>query len=144
MITVERSFLVGRPLDVLITYLEDFGHTEEWDPGTVRCVRIDEGPVGPGASWDNTSRFRGRTTRLVYRLASRGPQQLVFIGANKTVTATDVMRFESQSALATRLSYTASLRFKGLARFAEPFLRAEFEALADKVAQRLPAAAVGR
>ncbi|WP_331738704.1 hypothetical protein [Streptomyces sp. NBC_01276] len=73
-----------------------------------------------------------------------GPQQLVFIGVNKTVTATDDMRFESQSALATRLSYTASLRFKGLAGFAEPFLRAEFEALADKVAQRLPSAAVGR
>ncbi|MGW5398150.1 SRPBCC family protein [Streptomyces sp. NPDC003952] len=144
MITVERIVLVKRPLDDLITYLEDFGHTQEWDPGTVRCVRIDEGPVRPGASWQNTSRFRGRTTDLVYRLVSREAQQLVFIGENKTVTAKDVMRFEAQSAVVTRLSYTASLRFNGLARFAEPFLRGEFEALADKVAERLPHAAEAR
>ncbi|MEU8461704.1 SRPBCC family protein [Streptomyces sp. NPDC029003] len=139
MITVERSFLVGVPLDVLVTYLEDFGHAAEWDPGTLRCDRIDGGPVRPGARWRNTSRFRGRTTQLVYRLASREPQRLVFVGENKTVTATDVMRFEARPADPTRMTYTASLRFKGLARFAEPFLRREFEGLADKVAERLPA-----
>ncbi|MFF4324047.1 SRPBCC family protein [Streptomyces sp. NPDC001568] len=144
MITVERSFLVELPLDELITYLEDFGHAEEWDPGTVRCVRIDDGPVRPGAGWQNTSRFRGRTTDLVYRLDSRDSHELVFVGVNKTVTSTDVMRFEARSASATHMSYTASLRFKGLARFAEPFLRSEFETLADKVAERLPSAAEAR
>ncbi|MGO4460282.1 SRPBCC family protein [Streptomyces sp. M-16] len=140
MITVERTFLIEVPLDALMAYLEDFGHAEEWDPGTVRCLRVDEGPVRPGSSWQNTSRFRGRTTDLVYRLDSRGPRQLVFIGVNKTVTARDVMRFEPRSAASTRLTYVASLRFRGLARLAEPFLRREFEALADKVAGRLPSA----
>ncbi|MFB7785601.1 hypothetical protein ACFY0N_37065 [Streptomyces vinaceus] len=57
------------------------------------------------------------------------------------MTATDVMRLKAESAVATRLSYTASLQFKGLARLAEPFLRREFETLADKVADRLPTAA---
>ncbi|MER5807887.1 SRPBCC family protein [Streptomyces sp. NPDC002033] len=144
MITVERGFLVGVPLDVLVSYLEDFGHAAQWDPGTLRCDRIDGGPVRPGARWRNTSRFRGRTTELVYRLASREPQRLVFVGENKTVTATDDMRFEARSAGATHMTYTASLRFKGLARFAEPFLRREFEGLADKVAERLPAVAQSR
>ncbi|MFD3871873.1 SRPBCC family protein [Streptomyces sp. NPDC058623] len=144
MITVERTFLVELPLGELVTYLEDFAHAEEWDPGTVRCVRIDDGPVRPGARWRNTSRFRGRTTELVYRLESRDAHELVFVGANKTVTSTDVMRFEARSDRATRMSYTASLRFKGLARFAEPFLRSEFETLADKVEQQLPSAAVAR
>ncbi|WP_031154301.1 SRPBCC family protein [Streptomyces xanthophaeus] len=141
MITVQRSFVVGVPLEDLVTYLADFGHAREWDPGTVRCVRIDEGPVRPGATWQNTSRFRGRTTNLVYLLESRESQQLVFAGTNKTVAARDVMQFEPRSATATRLTYTASLRFKGLVRVAEPFLRSEFEALADKVAERLPIAA---
>ncbi|MYT18871.1 polyketide cyclase, partial [Streptomyces sp. SID7760] len=99
-----------------------------------------EGPVRPGSSWQNTSRFRGRTTDLVYRLDSRGPRELVFVGVNKTVTARDQMRFEAQSTTTTRLTYVASLRFNGLARLAEPFLRREFEALADKVAGRLPSA----
>ncbi|MFJ3175958.1 SRPBCC family protein [Streptomyces roseus] len=137
---MERTFLIEVPLDATMAYLQDFGHTEEWDPGTVRCLRIDEGPVRPGSSWQNTSRFRGRTTDLVYRLDSRGPRELVFVGVNKAVTARDQMRFEAESATTTRLTYVASLRFNGLARLAEPFLRREFEALADKVAGRLPSA----
>ncbi|MFF5922058.1 SRPBCC family protein [Streptomyces flavochromogenes] len=144
MITVERSFVVGLPLDELVTYLEDFSRTEEWDPGTVRCVRLDEGPVLPGARWRNTSRFRGRTTRLEYRLVTREPSRLMFVGENKTVTATDDLGFKAESASLTRLTYRASLRFKGLARLATPFLRAEFERLGDEVVERLPTAAAQR
>ncbi|MFB6518878.1 SRPBCC family protein [Streptomyces sp. NPDC056401] len=138
MITVRRSFIVGVPLEDLVAYLADFAHAQDWDPGTVRCVRIDEGAVRPGATWHNTSRFRGRATNLVYVMESRETDRLVFAGSNKTVAARDVMKFEPRSATATQLTYTASLRFKGLARLAEPFLRSEFEALADKVAERLP------
>nr|WP_209498685.1 SRPBCC family protein [Streptomyces sp. PvR006] len=144
MITVERSFVVGLPLDELVAYLEDFSRTEEWDPGTVRCERLDGGPVRPGARWRNTSRFRGRTTQLEYRLVTREPSHLMFIGENKTVTATDDLGFEAESATLTRLNYRASLRFKGLARLATPFLRAEFERLGDEVAERLPSAATQR
>ncbi|MGY5036609.1 SRPBCC family protein [Streptomyces sp. 900116325] len=138
MITVERSLFVALPVGDLLAYLEDFGRTEEWDPGTVRCVRIDEGPVRPGATWRNTSSFRGRTTELVYRLETREPAHLVFVGENSKVTATDDLLFEAQSATVTRLTYRASLRFKGLARLATPLLRAEFERLADQVMARLP------
>ncbi|MFH9723002.1 SRPBCC family protein [Streptomyces sp. NPDC017254] len=141
MITVERSFVVGLSLDDLVTYLEDFGRAEEWDPGTVRCVRLDEGPVRPGTRWHNTSRFRGRTTELEYRLVTREPDRLVFVGENKTVTSTDDLSFRAESATLTRLTYRGSLRFKGLARLASPFLRAEFERLGDEVAERLPVAA---
>ncbi|WP_443054648.1 SRPBCC family protein [Streptomyces sp. NBC_00691] len=141
---MERSFVVGLPLDELVAYLEDFGRAEEWDPGTLRCVRLDEGPVRPGARWRNTSRFRGRTTDLEYRLVEREPARLMFVGENKTVTATDDLGFEAESASLTRLNYRASLRFKGLAKLATPFLRAEFERLGDAVAERLPAAATRR
>ncbi|MET9538965.1 SRPBCC family protein [Streptomyces sp. NPDC006553] len=144
MITVERSFVVGLPLDELVAYLEDFSRTEDWDPGTVRCVRLDAGPVRPGARWRNTSRFRGRITHLEYRLVTREPSRLLFVGENKTVTATDDLGFEAESASLTRLNYRASLRFKGLARIAAPFLRAEFEHLGDEVAERLPTAAAAQ
>lgn len=144
MITVRRSFRLAVPLDDLVTYLEDFERTEEWDPGTVRCVRIDEGPVRPGSTWRNTSRFRGRTSELLYRLQVRDPAHLVFVGTNKTVTSTDDMVFEAVSPGQTLLTYRASLRFKGLARLATPFLRAEFERLADEVVERLPSAVAER
>ncbi|MGW2204503.1 SRPBCC family protein [Streptomyces sp. NPDC001774] len=140
MITVERNFLLSVPLDSLVAYLEDFGRAEEWDPGTVSCVRVDEGPVREGSVWRNTSRFRGRLTELDYRLQAREPARLVFVGTNKTVTATDEMRFEARSETTTSMTYEASLRFKGLARLATPFLRGDFERLADEVTRRLPAA----
>lgn len=144
MITVQRSLLVSLPMDELVTYLQDFGRTEQWDPGTVRCARIDGGPVRTGSSWRNTSRFRGRTTELVYQLETQEPAHLVFVGRNKTVTATDDMRFERHSGTATLLTYRASLRFKGLARLVTPFLRPEFERLADQVVERLPRALAER
>ncbi|MET8503188.1 SRPBCC family protein [Streptomyces sp. NPDC004787] len=140
MITVERVIAVRRPPAELVAYLADFARTEEWDPGTVRCVRLDEGPVRPGASWRNTSQFRGRTTELRYELVVREPGRLVFVGENRTVRATDVLRFAGEGT-GTRLTYRASLAFKGLARLAEPFLRSEFERLGDAVATRLPQAA---
>jgi len=140
VISVERVMVVRRPLAEVVAYLEDFAHTVEWDPGTVRCVRIDEGPVRPGARWRNTSRFRGRTTELQYELVVHETARLVFVGENKTVTALDDLRF-AEEGTATRLTYQASLTFKGLARLVTPFLRGEFEQLADKVVARLPAAA---
>ncbi|MFI0928558.1 SRPBCC family protein [Streptomyces sp. NPDC021012] len=141
MISVERVLVVRRPLAEVVAYLEDFGRAEEWDPGTVRCVRLDDGPVRQGARWRNTSRFRGRTTELRYELAVREPFRLVFRGENKTVTALDDLRF-AEEGTATRLTYRASLTFKGFARLAAPFLRGEFERMADDVADRLPPAAV--
>ncbi|MEU3750016.1 MULTISPECIES: SRPBCC family protein [Streptomyces] len=140
MITVERTILLPLPLEKAFSYLEDFERTEEWDPGTVRCVRVDRGAVRPGATWHNTSRFRGRTTELSYRLEVREPARLVFVGANSSVVAKDEMLFGAPSAEATLLTYRASFRFKGLARLAERFLRAEFERLADDVTERLPSA----
>ncbi|WP_234314475.1 MULTISPECIES: SRPBCC family protein [unclassified Streptomyces] len=142
-ITVRRDILVGLPLEDLVAYLEDFSRTEEWDPGTVRCVRVGEGPVRQGTVWRNTSRFRGRTSDLLYRLVSQEPDRLLFVGENRTVTATDDLRFRARSATTTLLTYTASLRFKGWARLATPFLRPEFDRLADAVADRLPSAATG-
>ncbi|MGW4160088.1 SRPBCC family protein [Streptomyces sp. NPDC004788] len=143
MITVERVIVVRRPLPELVAYLADFAHTEEWDPGTVRCVRLDDGPVRPGARWRNSSRFRGRETELHYELAEYGPARLSFVGENRTVRATDDLGFADEGT-ATRLTYRASLAFKGLARLAEPFLRAEFERLGDAVAARLPLVAGAR
>ncbi|GGY32800.1 SRPBCC family protein [Streptomyces tanashiensis] len=143
MINVERILVVGLSLPELVTYLEDFAHTEDWDPGTVSCVRLDDGPVRTGARWRNTSVFRGRRTDLEYRLDVRESARLRFVGENKTVTAVDDLRF-SVDGNGTRLTYRASLTFKGLAKLATPFLRSDFERLTDGVSTRLPAAAVAK
>ncbi|MFC9330020.1 SRPBCC family protein [Kitasatospora sp. NPDC057015] len=137
MVTVERSITVDRPADEVLRYLADFGHTVEWDPGTESCARLDGGPVAEGARWLNVSRFRGRRTELSYRLDRYEADRLVFVGANRTVTATDDITVRARAGR-TVVDYRARLQFKGLARVAGPFLRPAFERLADEVAERLP------
>ncbi|MFJ1704717.1 SRPBCC family protein [Kitasatospora sp. NPDC088346] len=137
MIEVERTITVERPVDPVVAYLADFGHTEEWDPGTVRCRRLDAGPVREGARWANVSRFRGRESELTYRLVRYRSDHLVFTGENRTVTATDDLRLREEQGR-TVITYRAQLRFKGAARLVAPLLRREFERLADAVERSLP------
>ncbi|MFJ8623207.1 SRPBCC family protein [Kitasatospora sp. NPDC093550] len=138
MVTVERSITVDRPTADVLAYLADFANAAEWDPGTESCTRVGSGPVAPGATWLNVSRFRGRRTRLTYTLESYQPDRLLFVGRNRTVTATDDMTLRPVDG-GTLLVYRARLRFHGLARLAAPFLRPAFDRLADRVAERLPA-----
>ncbi|MER7761685.1 SRPBCC family protein [Streptomyces sp. NPDC097619] len=144
MIRVRRTMVVPRPLASAVDHLADFGNARDWDPATVSCVRLDEPPPGapiePGARWRNTSRFRGRTSDVDYRLAVREPDRLLFTGENRTVAVRDDMRFRALPDGTTELTYEAVFRFKGVARLVAPFLRKDVERLADGVAERLPRA----
>ncbi|WP_405591441.1 SRPBCC family protein [Streptomyces sp. NBC_01190] len=139
MVDVQRSFLVPRPLPEVVAYLADFSHAVEWDPGTQECDRTDSGPVAEGSQWHNVSLFRGRRTELTYRLARREEDRLTFVGTNKTATSTDDMTFLAEDD-GTRVTYHATVRFHGLARFADPLLRREFERLGDEITRTMPAA----
>ena len=54
MSTVSRTFAVQAPPHVIVPYLADFAHAEQWDPGTVRCLPNQAGPIRVGSSWQNT------------------------------------------------------------------------------------------
>ncbi|WP_409062240.1 SRPBCC family protein [Streptomyces sp. SYP-A7185] len=139
MIEVKRVLDIDHPVEEVLVYLSDFSHAESWDPGTITCEKLSPGPVATGTEWHNVSEFRGRRTELRYTLALRSPDQLTFVGRNKTATSTDDMHFERHQG-GTRLTYRAHLQFHGIARLAAPLLKREFERLGDQVAERLPAA----
>lgn len=134
---VQRTMTVDRPLGLVIDYLSDFAHTEQWDPGTVSCVRTDAGPVAVGSTWHNVSEFLGRRAELDYRLERREPARLTFVGRNAQAVTVDDMTFEADGA-GTRITYEADIRFTGLARLAVPFLKPAFNRLADQVSEQLP------
>lgn len=141
MVSVQRVMSVSTPVETVLGYLADFGHAEVWDPGTKSCTRSDGGgPVDIGSTWHNVSVFNGRETELTYRLVSRTPSRLTFVGENSTVTATDDIRVEPSETGGTTVTYHADLKFKGLVKLAAPFLRREFERLGDEVARQLPPA----
>lgn len=136
MIDVERTFVVRKPVDVVVEYMKDFAHAEEWDPGTKSCTQVSDGPVQVGTSWHNVSVVRGKETELNYRLAELTPSHVKFIGENKTATSTDDITFQDDTA-GTRITYHATIVFNGLAKLAGPFLQGEFEGLGDKTAAQI-------
>lgn len=128
MVNVTRTFTVDRPVDVVVGYLADFGHAEQWDPGTQSCTRLDSGPIQVGATWRNVSKVLGRETELTYRLERLEPGHVTFVGTNKTATSTDDITVAAAGA-GSEVTYHASIEFNGLAKLAVPVMKLEFERL---------------
>ncbi|MEA5367094.1 SRPBCC family protein [Amycolatopsis sp., V23-08] len=139
MVQVERTVTVRTPVDQVARYLADFAHTEEWDPGTVRCTRSDDGPVAVGARWHNVSEFRGKETELDYELTRLEAGRVTFVGKNKTATSTDDFTL-APSGDGTTVHYQATIVFHGLAKLASPLLKRVFERLGDEVVPKLTSA----
>ena len=137
MVSVERTFVVDKPLEVVVDYLKDFSRAEAWDPGTRSCRREgDTGPVQVGTTWHNVSEFRGRETELDYRLEVLEPDHLTFVGHNKTATSTDDITLVSAGPTTT-ITYQAHIEFHGVAKLASPFLKSEFERLGDATEKQM-------
>jgi carbon monoxide dehydrogenase subunit G len=138
MITVERTFEVDKPADVVVEYLKDFAHAEQWDPGTKSCTQESAGPVAVGTTWHNVSEIKGRETELTYELVRLEPGHLTFVGENKTATSTDDIRVTG-SGTGSTITYRAEIEFHGIAKVAGPFLQGEFDSLGDETRDSLTA-----
>jgi len=136
MVDVSRTFSVAVPYDVAVDYLADFGNAEEWDPGTVSCTRIGDGPVEPGARWRNVSKILGRETELDYELVEKLEDGVTFEGRNGTATSTDRIHVLSTSE-GSQIVYRATIRFHGVARLADPLMRLVFERLAGETVEQM-------
>jgi carbon monoxide dehydrogenase subunit G len=136
MVNVSRTFSAAVPRDVAVAYLADFGNAEEWDPGTVSCTRIGDGPVERGARWRNVSRILGRETELDYELVEKRQDGVTFQGRNNTATSTDRIDVHS-AAEGSQIVYRATIRFHGVARLADPLMRLVFERLAGKTVDQM-------
>ncbi len=131
MIDLKRTFVVAKPVAVVVAYLKDFAHAQAWDPGTKSCVQESPGPVQVGTTWRNVSEIKGRETELMYRLETFEAQHLRFVGENKTATSIDDMSF-TPVGQETSITYHSEITFHGIAKLAGPFLKSEFEELGDK------------
>ena len=88
---ITRTVTVDRPIGTVFDYVSDFTTTTEWDPGTVRTVRVS-GDGDVGTAYRNVSRFLGRTTELTYVVLEHFPNRRISMrGENATVIALDTM-----------------------------------------------------
>ncbi|MGW5714581.1 SRPBCC family protein [Amycolatopsis sp. NPDC003865] len=133
---MSRTFTVDPAPDVVVPYLADFGHAEQWDPGTERCSRNDDGPVRVGSSWHNTSKIAGVGTELTYTLEQLSADQVVLVGRNDTATSTETIDIVPDGT-GSRITYTNDLEFKGAAKLAAPLGKVVFEKLGNDTERQL-------
>ncbi len=126
MTTVTRTFTVSPAPEVVIDYLKDFTHAEEWDPGTESCRRLDSGPVSVGSRWHNTSKIAGVTTELIYELKELTGDRIVLVGTNDSASSTDTITVEPH-AEGSEVTYEAEIEMKGAAKLAGPIVKLVFE-----------------
>jgi carbon monoxide dehydrogenase subunit G len=140
---VERTFTVTREVEAVFDYLSDFTHTTEWDPGTVSTIRTS-GDGGVGTTYDNTSRFMGRTVDLTYEtVAHERPTHVEFRGTTDSATTKDSMTFSRAGDL-TRVHYRADFDFGRLGNLVAPLLlRRKLDRLADETVAQLEKALAG-
>jgi uncharacterized protein YndB with AHSA1/START domain len=132
MVIITRTVTVDRPVAAVFDYVSDFTTTTEWDPGTVRTIRVT-GDGDIGTSYRNTSRFLGRTTELTYVVRERSPGERISLrGENATVVALDTMTLRPLAPGRTELTYRAEFTFKGAWRLVAVLLAPAFRRLGDQ------------
>lgn len=133
---LERTVETHADPAAVFTYLSDFTHTNEWDPGTVRTTLVS-GDGGVGTTYHNVSKFAGRETELTYVVTHHQANgSFALRGENKTVIAHDSMKI-TEIPTGTRLTYTVDFEFKGLAKYVVPFMGFAFKKLGDEAEEGL-------
>ncbi|QUR66064.1 polyketide cyclase [Mycobacterium spongiae] len=136
MIEMQRELATDSAPDAVFAYLADFTTTEQWDPGTVRTVRI-AGDGGVGTRYANTSRFAGRTSDLVYEVVDVTPGRAIELrGENASLIALDTITVTAHPR-GSLVVYRVRFAFQGWLRWVEPFLRPIVADLLDKGARGL-------
>ncbi|WP_445258968.1 SRPBCC family protein [Nocardioides aurantiacus] len=130
MTTVSRTFTVKPAPSVVLEYLRDFSHAEEWDPGTVSCTRNDTGPVRVGSTWHNVSKIAGVSTELTYELTRSTDDTVELVGTNDTARSTDTITVLPHGE-GSEVTYRAVIEMKGAARLASPLVKLVFEKVGD-------------
>lgn len=137
MTTVSRTFTVQPEPAVVLDYLKDFTHAEEWDPGTVRCTRNGTGPITVGSTFHNESRIAGTSTELTYTLEELTHDTIVLVGRNETATSTDTITVLPAGGGGSEVTYEAVIEMSGAAKLAAPAVKVVFERIGDDVEREM-------
>jgi carbon monoxide dehydrogenase subunit G len=129
---LERTISVPGEPDAVFAYLADFTNTAEWDPGTVEATQVGDGPVGIGTRFHVIAEFKGRRIPLDYEVKVYDPpRRVVLVGRSERFKSTDDLTVTPAADGFVRIGYVAEFELRGLLRFAEPFLKGQFNKLAD-------------
>jgi hypothetical protein len=121
------------------SYMSDFSNAQYWDPSVVKATRVDDGALAVDSEFDLTVRFAGRDKALRYRITSlEWPRIVTFTSSTSTLLSLDTLTFEPR-ANGCEMTYSAELRFNGVASVANPLLSLFFRRLGDRARDSLRA-----
>ena len=133
---IERTIDTVAPVELVWRFLSDFTTTEQWDPPTVRTVRVS-GDGGVGTVYENRSHILGRDSDITYTVVeSRAPYRLRLHGDNDTVAALDTIELVERTG-GTIVRYTADYTLKGVAKLAGPLGAAVLSRIGDRAAEQM-------
>lgn len=111
-------------------YLADLRSIGEWDHSVESVTLVDGEPRTEGARYEVVVRFRGSSMTLPYRIVEADPPRRVVFGAETdAVSVRDEARIEPAGDGASRVTWDAQLRLRGIRRILELPLRAFFSRL---------------
>ena len=89
------------------TYMADFSHAAEWDPGVAEATRVDGGDVGPGSAFDLTVVVGGRKLPIRYEITDSAPgRRATFSSRSVAFESVDTVTVTSRGAT-TEVTYDA-------------------------------------
>ena len=115
-------------------YLGDFSHAPEWDPSVSRAVRLDEGPLREGSSFDLIVSMGRRSLPLRYEVTECDDDHVVLRARSARLESLDRISVVSM-AEGAELTYDARLRLLGPWRVLSPLLGIAFRRLAARAAE---------
>ena len=113
-------------------YLADLRSIREWDP-SVKSVELTGGePRVEDATYELEVSFGGRSITLPYRIVEAdAPHRVVFAAETEAVTVRDEARIDPIGDSASRVTWNAELRLRGVRRLLDLPLRALFNRLGE-------------
>lgn len=131
MIEMQREVTTTVTPGEAFAYLSDFTTTEQWEPGTVRTIRIS-GDGGVGTRYVNTSLLAGRTSDLEYEVIGVTPGRSIQLrGQSDSLITHDTITVIPHP-IGSKITYRIEYAFQGLLRLGEPLLRRPVANLMDK------------
>ncbi len=117
-------------------YMADFSHAAEWDPGVVEAVRVKDGEIGEGSTFDLTVRVAGRKMPMKYEISEFRPGRVTFTSRSPILESIDTVSVGRRGD-DTEVTYDARLNFRGLLKVANPLLGLGFRGIADRAIRGL-------
>ncbi len=119
-------------------YLADLRSVEEWDPSVDAVELIGGEPRTEGTRYRLDVRFRGRGISLPYRIVEVDPpHRVVFAAETDSVMVRDEARITPLGPSASRVTWDADLRLRGIRSLLDVPLRAIFNRLGENAKEGL-------